>query len=139
MCTRASKKIWIIRRMKLLNLGQNLMLDVYIKEIRSILEFGVVVWTSGLTLQQINQIERIQRTCVSIILFEPGFKFSYTVGCTLLSLEPLHYRRTELCIRFALKTSKNSKHGDLFTPNTNTIDTRQEKVHFRGLIRKIPQ
>ena len=95
MCSKAAKKIWLIRRMKNLNLEYHLMLDLYIKEIRSILEFGVVVWNSGLTLQQINQIERIQRTCVSIILCEPGLKVSYNVGCILLSLEPLHYRRTE--------------------------------------------
>ena len=36
------------------------MFDVYIKEIRSVLELAVPVWHSGLTKSQITKIENIQ-------------------------------------------------------------------------------
>ena len=44
-----------------LDLDIHKMFDVYIKEIRSILELAVPVWHSGLTKQQATDIERIQK------------------------------------------------------------------------------
>ena len=67
-CTKASKKIWQLRRMKTLNLEHDILLDYYCKEIRSILEFGVAVWSSGITARSSDAIERIQKICVNIIL-----------------------------------------------------------------------
>jgi hypothetical protein len=52
MCQRAYKKVWLLRRMKIIHLDQEIMLDFYCKEVRSILEFGVACWNSG-------QIERV--------------------------------------------------------------------------------
>ena len=49
MVKRANKKIWLLRRMKLLRLDCDILLDFYFKEVRSILEFGVSVWNSGIT------------------------------------------------------------------------------------------
>ena len=43
-CEKAMKRMWTLRRMKSLNLDENLILDTYIKEIRSILELAVPVW-----------------------------------------------------------------------------------------------
>ena len=40
------------------------------KEVRSILEFAVPLWHSGLTLKQSHSIERIQKTALAIILDE---------------------------------------------------------------------
>ena len=48
-CNKATQKLWIIRRLKKYNLGISTLLDVYIKEVRSLLEHGVPVWHSGLT------------------------------------------------------------------------------------------
>ena len=61
MCSKAYKKMWTIRRMKALNLDALLILDVYVKEIRSVLELAVPAWHSGLTLKQSADIERVQR------------------------------------------------------------------------------
>ena len=131
MCKKASKKIWLIRRMKNLKLSSDILLDFYLKEVRSILEFGAVVWCSGLTGQLTDKIERIQKICVSIILCDADKEIPYTIGCTLLGIEPLTYRRTDLCTRFVQKAARNPKHSDLFAPNTNTVNTRQEKLPYR--------
>jgi hypothetical protein len=67
-CTRAYKKMWTLRRMKVLDIEPLVMLEVYMKEIRSVLELAVPAWHSGLTLKQTADIERVQRVAVAIIL-----------------------------------------------------------------------
>ena len=47
------------------------MLDVYTKEIRSVLELAVPSWHSALTQKQIATIERVKKVAVSIILSDP--------------------------------------------------------------------
>ena len=49
MVKRAYNKLWMIKR--LIRQGANLedLTDIYVKQVRSILEFGVPVWNSGLT------------------------------------------------------------------------------------------
>ena len=43
-------------------------MDVYIKEIRSLVELAVPAWHSGVTLKQCADIGRVQRVAVLIIL-----------------------------------------------------------------------
>ena len=131
MCQRANKKIWLLRRMKILKLDLNIMLDFYCKEVRSILEFGVACWNSGLTVRHTEQIERVQKICINIILCDIDWSIPYTIGCTLLGIEPLTFRRSDLCIRFAQKTSRDPRHSDFFTLNTCNVSTRQEKQTYR--------
>ena len=95
------------------------------------LEFGVACWNCGLTGKLSDQIERIQKICVNIILCDSEWEIPYFVGCTLLGLEPLSFRRTDLCIRFAQKTSQDPRHTDLFVKNTNQYDTRQDMPIYR--------
>ena len=67
-CKKAYKSMWTLRRMKVLNLDPLLILDVYMKEIRSVVELAVPAWHSGLTVRQTADIERVQRVAVYIIL-----------------------------------------------------------------------
>ena len=131
MCKKACKKVWLLRRMKILNLDNDILLDFYCKEVRSILEFGVAVWNSGLTGKLIEQIERIQKICINVILCDTEWDIPYEVGCTLLGIEPLTYRRTDLCIRFIQKTSREPRHADMFTSNPNNFNTRQVKPLYQ--------
>ena len=47
--------------MKILDIEPLIILDVYEKEIRSILELAVPAWHSGITLKQSRDIERVQK------------------------------------------------------------------------------
>ena len=131
MCNRASKKIWQLRRMRILDLEPEILLDFYQKEIRSILEFGVACWNSGVTSKLSERIERVQKICVSIILCDSEWNIPYFVGCTLLGIEPLAYRRSDLCIRFVQKACQDPRNGDLFSKNANNCYTRQEKPPYK--------
>ena len=59
--TNAMSRMWLLRRMKLLNLEPQLIFDYYLKEIRSLAEQGVVVWNSGMTKYLANELEKFRR------------------------------------------------------------------------------
>ena len=130
MCKKAAAKIWLLRRMRTLNLDREIMVDFYLKEVRSVLEFGVACWHSGLTIKLSDQIERVQKICVNVILCDNEWEIPYQTGCTLLGIEPLSLRRKELCIRFIQKCSQNPLHSDLFTL-CQDVNTRQDKQLYR--------
>ena len=103
-CQKAIRKLWTIRRLKKLKLGISTLVDVYTKEVRSVLEHAVPVWHSGLTKRQSAQIEKVQKTAFRIIL-ENSYT-NYETACTLLNLEPLYIRRNILCLTFAKRDLK---------------------------------
>ena len=65
---RAISKMWLLRRLKRLNLDVDLILDFYLKEIRPLAEHGVAIWNSGLTKGQVADLEKIQKIALKIIL-----------------------------------------------------------------------
>ena len=98
---KAMSKLWMIRRLKGAGLSSDELLDFYNKEVRSLLEMAVPVWHSSLTIKQTNQIERVQKAALSIVL--EGNYTSYEVACTLTNREPLYIRRENICLKFAKK------------------------------------
>ena len=118
----------------MLRLDNHIITDFYCKEVRSIFEFGVPVWHSGITSKMTERIERIQKICINIILCDTEWNISYFVGCTLLNLEPLFYRRLDLCTKFIQKASLTSMHSDFFCRNSNPFHTRHAKPIYREFI-----
>ena len=60
------------------------LLDVYFKQIRSIIEFGVLVWNSSLTGEDTSHLESIQKTVLHIILGDQCRSYNSalnSVGC----------------------------------------------------------
>ena len=120
-CQKARGKLWTLRRMKKMNLGQSHIFDVFTKEVRSLLELAVPVWHSGLTKLQAAQIERVQKTALRIILGDDYV--SYNVACLLLDVETLESRRELLCLNFARKEFKKEENS-LFIKAKNRLDLR---------------
>ena len=48
--------MWTIRKLYKLGVNQKFIIDVYIKEIRSILEYNVPVWNGNLTMKESEKI-----------------------------------------------------------------------------------
>ena len=57
MCQKARSKIYLLRSMKNCGLNLNELVDAYKKEVRSLLELAVPVWSSGITQEQSLKIE----------------------------------------------------------------------------------
>ena len=106
---RAFKRIWMLRRLKNLGASGEQLIDVYIKQVRSVLELAVPVWHSSLTLANKLDIERVQRAALQIIL---GSDYdSYTSACDQANLLTLDERRNKLCKKFTFKAARHSKHN----------------------------
>ena len=128
-CKKAMRKLWLLRKLKTINMDPLVIFDYYTKEIRSILELAAPVWHSGLTKAQEHSIERVQKIALSIILGD--HYTNYDVACAILCAEPLNSRRDTLCINFAQKTASNSRHTDMFTRRPYTMGTRQAKIPYK--------
>ena len=61
--------------------------NIYIAYIRSIFEQSAVVWHASLTAQNIEDLERIQKSAFKIILTKKYI--NYNQACELLSLDSL--------------------------------------------------
>ena len=101
-CAKAFKRMWILRRMKKLDVEPLILLDIYVKEIRSVLELAVPAWHCSLTKKQSADIERVQKVAISIILrgITEESQYSYDMALVILGLEPLYIRRDKLCMNF---------------------------------------
>ena len=85
--------MWCLRRMKSLDIESYVIVDVYLKEIRPVLELAVPAWHSGLTQRQSADIERVQRVAVTIILSDSKTgicNYSYNMALVLLERKIMH-------------------------------------------------
>ena len=106
---------------------------IYISYIRSILEQSYVVWHSSLTIDNSNDLERVQKAACKIIL---GNQYiNYEQALNKLSIDSLKIRRKKLSRRFALKCLNNDKTYKLFPLNNKkhcmkTKNFEHFKVNF---------
>ena len=124
MVKKANKRLWILRRLKYLGAQEMDLVDVYIKQIRSVLELVVPVWHGGITQAEQIDIERIQK-CVAYIILGENY-VSYKESLKSLSLETLKSRRDKLCLNFVKKAEKHEKFRNWFRPALYTQNTRQD-------------
>ena len=102
---RANSKLWCLRRIKGYGADQDDLMDVYHKQVRSIIEYAVPVWHSSITGEERLQLERVQKSAFHIIL---GDQYSsYRSALKVLGSETLFERRRKLCLKFANKSAKS--------------------------------
>ena len=121
-CQKGYARMWMLRRLKPYGANTEELLDIYRTQIRCVLEFAVAAWNSGLTLDQINQIERVQKCALAVILGQ-GYQ-SYSNALSVLDMDTLSDRRHVLCLKFATKSYKNDKFNTWFNPNNGPHTTR---------------
>ena len=84
--------------MKNLGLENDMIFEVYIKEIRSILEFDIPIWNCALTEEDSNKIERVQKIVFKILL-NKNYN-DYEDACTHFKVQKLKSRRELICLKF---------------------------------------
>ena len=130
MTAKAYKRLWMIKRLKNAGANQEDLTDVYIKQVRSVLEFGVPVWNGSITKEEVSDIERVQKTFLHILLGQNYLNYEFALDVS--GLESLELRRTALCLRFAKKTAKNPKHQHWFKMSGSGVpNTRSEKLKYK--------
>ena len=134
MVKKANKKLWILGRLKFLGATELDLVDIYIKQVRCLLELAVPAWHGAITLVEQNDIERVQRSVAYIILGDNYL--SYKDALKYLGLDSLNNRRDKLCLKFGRKAEKHEKFRKWFKPATYKQFTRQAKLKYCGVVSK---
>ena len=131
---KGASKLWMIRRLKSLGGTKLQLLDMYTLHVRSQLEICVPLWHSSLTKVETRRLENIQKMALAIIL---GLNYrSYSSALVSVELEKLEDRRKQLCLNFAEKCVKNSKHAHMFPKTLVPSKTRKFKKSKKFLEQK---
>ena len=69
-CKQAYSRLSMLTRLKYVGVPMDDLIQVYVLYIRSLTEYCSVVYHSRLTEEQNNKLERIQKTCLKVILSE---------------------------------------------------------------------
>ena len=131
MTKKAYNRLWMTKRLKIAGASLEDLTDIYVKQVRSVLEFGTPVWNSGLTKEECSDIERVQKSFLHIAL---GNSYSsYSSAMELAKLETLESRRTKLCLSFATKAAKHPKHKHWFVESDPSAPgTRSLKLKYKA-------
>ena len=130
---KANARLQLMHKISEFGALQNDMKDIFILFVRSILEVSSCVWHSSLTEENIDDLERVQKSALRIILKEK-YK-TYTNALNVLELDTLFNRREQLCLEFAQKCTKHTKLKHMFPLNIKehemvTRDHEKYIVHF---------
>ena len=130
-CKRAYARLTLITKLKYVGVSTEDLVHLYILYIRSVLEYCSVLWHSTLTTAQSYNIERVQKTCIKVILGEEYV--DYPSALEICGLETLQERRENRCLQFGLKCLLHPDHSNMFPVNPkvyrNIYNTRKTE-HF---------
>ena len=90
---------------------------IYMLQIRSKLEQSAVVWHSSLTRKNSDDLERVQKSALKLILKERYF--DYKNALKVVKLDTLEERRQKLCLKFAKACVRHEKLSDMFPKQRN--------------------
>ena len=130
---KANASLQILHKISDFGASLNDLKQIYILFTRSILEQSSPVWHSSLTQDNSDDLERVQKSALKIILND-NYK-TYKNALNLLELDSLSNRREQLCLEFAKKCTKHPKLKHIFPLNNKdhqmiTRDEEKYMVHF---------
>ena len=127
---KANARMELLRKVASFGTGIDDLKNIYILYVRSLLEQSATVWHSSLTEENKNDLERVQKTALKVIL---GDRFqTYKNALMILDIETLSERREKLCLNFALKSSKHPKTRHMFPVNKkeHVMGTRNQEKYI---------
>ena len=124
-------RLTMLTKLKYAGVNTEDLVNIYILFIRSALEYCSVLWHSTITGDQAQSIERVQKTCLKVILGN-AYK-GYADALDYCGLQPLSERREARCLQFGLKCLLHPVHHRMFPVNPqldNERNTTQSQEHF---------
>ena len=114
-------KTWYLGRLKNLGASESTLKEIYVLFIRQALEFAAPLWTSSLSKQNIDNLEKLQHYATNLICGQN--RLTYEQRLDKLSLPSLEERRWQITARFGEKLSCDPDFQHLFRLR-NTRETR---------------
>ena len=125
---RCYKRMTILRNLATFHVPVLEMVNIYCLYIRSVAEHSSVVWSSSLTVGEQNDLERVQKVALRLILGQNYV--SYANALYLANLETLKTRRVQLSKRFAYKCTQNELLCDMFPLSEHNVNTRYPEKYL---------
>ena len=126
---KAYARVSMLTKLKYVGVNTEDLLDVYVLFIRSLLEYCAVVWHSSLTVELNDSLERVQKSCLRVILGEEYI--CYENALDICTLKLLFKRREERCLSFAKRCLKHPIHSRLFPLNPSNPHDIRASEKFR--------
>ena len=126
---RANARMQLLRKVGAFGASEQDLKIIYVLFIRSILEQSATVWHSSLSKENIDDLERVQKSATKIIL-RNNWK-TYKSALNRLELKTLVERREDLCLNFAIKCTQNLKLATMFPKNSRNhqMKTRNCEIY----------
>ena len=130
LCKKAYARVTMLTKLKYAGISAIELINIYILYIRSVLEYCSVVWHSTLTEDQNQAIERVQKTCLKIILGQDYQ--NYKQAMEYCGLKSLVERREQRCLQFTLKCLTHPVHKRMFPVNPKIYEenSTRNQEHF---------
>lgn len=122
MITKASTRRYFISVLKRAGVKLQDLIKCYCTFIRPLLEYATPVWHPGLTREQSEDLEQIQRQCLRTLLPD----VSYREALTITGLQRLEERREQLCMNFGKKLLNSNEFN-------HWLPSRRGQCHQRSL------
>lgn len=108
--TKASRKIFILRRLQCHGFNTGQLKIMYISHVRSILEYCCPLWSNYITKEQKFKLVQIEKRALSIIIGKYVSNSNYDFVSKSLQMCNLEERWKLLSLKFATATLKNRKY-----------------------------
>ena len=120
--SKVNKRMLLLKKMQSFGATREEMVHFWIVFCRSTLEQSAVVWSSSLSQENIEDLERTQKSFAIMVLrkkYDEKHENPYENALLQLNLQTLEQRRKELCLNFAKSSIENGTLNDLFPENNN--------------------
>ena len=123
---KAAKRLYFMKILKSYNAPKEALKMFYVAVVRSVLEYGAQVWNGGLTMEQSEDIERIQKRALRIMYPE----LKYHEALMESNLKTLTDRRDDMCVQLIKDMSNpNHKLNHLLPKKTSQIKQRDTRMN----------
>ena len=99
-----NSRVWLLRHLKVAGVPSGDLCQIYTSTLRSVFEYATSAYHSLLTMNQSDELERLQILCLKIIF---GWDTSYREALVISRLETLKERREKILEKITLKPHKN--------------------------------
>ena len=96
---RANARIRLLHKLVEFEVPQEDLINIYVLYVRSILEQSCQVWHRSLSLENFQDLERVQKNALRIILKYDYLSYSNALNAT--GLATLFERRSQLCLKLS--------------------------------------
>jgi hypothetical protein len=128
-CCKVNKRLHYLKLLKRCSIPADDLLHYYKSAIRPVIEYACPVWQSGLTLEQRDRIESLQRRALKLISNSHDYEFY----CVLYNIEPIAVRLDNLARLFFLKICRETDCVHYLLPNKRSAEVRDKLRHSEHL------